>query len=207
MHETSGFVTIAVVAILGAMSPGPNIVVVTKNSLTYSRKTGIYTAFGVSLGVFVHIAYCLISLSFFIAQSALLFNTIKYVGAAYLIYLGVKSLLIKRSISANGIEIVPENDLNALKALKMGFFTNVLNPQATLFFISIFSQLIDPNTSLIIQIAYAFEIWLIALIWYCLLAFVLSHSMLKCRLANIQYYIEKAMGMVLLVLGLKVAIA
>ena len=88
MHETSGFVTIAVVAILGAMSPGPNIVVVTKNSLTYSRKTGIYTAFGVSLGVFVHIAYCLISLSFFIAQSALLFNIIKYVGAAYLIYLG-----------------------------------------------------------------------------------------------------------------------
>lgn len=90
MHETSGFVTIAVVAILGAMSPGPNIVVVTKNSLTYSRKTGIYTAFGVSLGVFVHIAYCLISLSFFIAQSALFFN----------IY-----------IPASSIEIVQENDL------------------------------------------------------------------------------------------------
>ena len=206
MHETSGFVTTTIVAILGAISPGPNIVVVTKNSLTYSRKTGIYTAFGVSLGVFIHIAYCFIALSFFIVKSAFLFNIIKYIGAAYLIYLGLRLLLSKRSIPANGIEIVPESDLTAIKALKMGFFTNVLNPQTTLFFLSFFSLLIDPYTPLTIQIAYAIEVWLIALIWYCLLAFVLSHSAIKSKLAYIQYYIGKAMGGVLIALGLKAAI-
>lgn len=205
MHEMSGFVTTTIVAILGSISPGPNIVVVTKNSLMYSRKTGIYTAIGVSLGVFIHIAYCFIALSFLIAKSAFFFYIIKYIGAAYLIYLGLK-LLLKQSIPANATKTIQESDLTAWKALKMGFFTNVLNPQATLFFLSFFSLLIDAYTPFIIQFAYAIEVWLIALTWYCFLAFVLSHSVLKCRLVYIQYYIGKAMGVVLLLLGLKAAI-
>ena len=202
----SGFALIGLIALLGAMSPGPDFVIVSKNSLLYSRKAGLYTAIGVALGVLFHVAVCLLGLGFFIAESPLLFNFIKYGGASYLIFIGLKSLFKKKSLKSSLTYLQDEKgDLSAKAALKSGFLTNVLNPKAILFFLSVFSQVISPGTHLAAQIIYALEILMITWIWFSLLAFLLSHEKLRAKLAKAENVIDRSMGALLLGFGLKIA--
>lgn len=204
--QFNSFVFVGFVAVLGAISPGPDCVIVAKNSLSFSRKSGIFTAIGISLGVFVHMAYCFLSLSFFMAESATLFHYLKFFGAAYLIYIGVRSLLTQPDCS---LFTNYEQDLQAInpfKALQLGFLTNALNPQATLFFLSLFSQVIESDTSVIEELVYAMEIWSIVLAWYCFLACLVTLPSIRLRMSRIQLYLEKGMGLLLIGFGLKVAL-
>src|SRR5579884_29193 len=123
--------TVALIHLLAVVSPGPDFMMVTRNSLIYSRKTGIYSAVGLGLGILVHVTYSLVGIGLLIAKSILLFNTIKFLGAAYLIYIGYKSLTSKSS----DLEMVDQNrknDISRLQAVRIGFLTNVTNPKATL---------------------------------------------------------------------------
>lgn len=195
----------ALVAFLGAISPGPDFVIVTKNSLKFSRRAGLFTALGVSLAVLIHITYCLLGIGIFIAESILLFNFIKYSGAAYLIFMGIKALSAKQT---HGLALDYERekqDISPLKALKAGFLTNALNPKATLFFLSVFSQVVNKDTSVKMQLAYALEIWLIVLGWFCFLSYLLSHQFLRAKIYGFHYYIDKGLGCLLIGFGLKVA--
>tara|TARA_R110002110_G_C13068216_1_gene682566 strand:- start:33 stop:302 length:270 start_codon:yes stop_codon:yes gene_type:complete len=79
------FLALATIAFLGALAPGPDFIVVTNNSLKFGRKAGFYTAIGVALGCLIHISYCIAGIGYMVMQSVLLFNIIKYLGAAYLI--------------------------------------------------------------------------------------------------------------------------
>ncbi len=81
---------IATIHILGAASPGPDLALVLKNSLESGRKAGIYSALGIALGIAVHVSYSVLGLAVLISKSILLFNIIKLIGAAYLIYIGSK---------------------------------------------------------------------------------------------------------------------
>lgn len=202
------FITITIITILATVSPGPDFAMVTRNSLKYSRRTGVYTALGVSFGILVHVAYSLIGIGIVIAQSIVLFNIIKYIGAGYLIYIGWKSLRSKpRQVTPNMLNEKAEQDLKRAQALKMGFLTNAFNPKATLFFLSVFTQVISPTTPFIIQLFYGLEIMLIVFIWFALLAAMLSHSIIRIRIARVQYYFERAMGAVLIALGIKISTA
>ncbi len=89
------FITIASLHPLAVMSPGPDFVLISRNSLVYSRKTGVYTALGLALGVLVHITYSLVGIAIIISKSIIIFSTIKLLGAGYLIYIGYKSLKAK----------------------------------------------------------------------------------------------------------------
>ncbi len=82
------------------LTPGPVFVIVVHNSLSHGRKSGIMTAVGVFLGNFVHLTYCLTGIALLITTVPLIFNTIKYMGVAYLIYLGIKTITNKRNIEA-----------------------------------------------------------------------------------------------------------
>ncbi len=93
---------------------------ITRNSLIYSRRTGVYSAIGLSLGILVHITYSLVGIGLIIAQSIILFNTIKILGAAYLIYLGYKSLTAKSS-KINLSETNHQPDISRLAAVRIGF--------------------------------------------------------------------------------------
>jgi threonine/homoserine/homoserine lactone efflux protein len=88
----SAFLTVAVIHLLAVMSPGPDFILVTKNTLTLSKRSGIYTAMGLGFGILVHTAYSLLGIGLVISKSIVLFNTIKYLGAAYLLYIGWQAL-------------------------------------------------------------------------------------------------------------------
>ena len=199
-HE---FLTVALVHILAVMSPGPDFAVVTKNSLVHSRKSGLFSAMGVGLGILVHITYSIIGVALIISKTPILLTVIKYVGACYIAYLGYLSLSDKYHAAKNARHEAG-NDVSRGQALKMGFITNITNPNATLFFLSIFTTLISAHTPAFIKTLYGLEMSLATFLWFALVALVFSHRILKNRISGVQFYIEKIMGVVLLLLALKI---
>ncbi len=203
----TSFITIAVIHLLAVMSPGPDFAMVTRNSIIYSRKVGIYTSLGIAVGILVHVAYSLLGIGFLIAKSIVLFNTIKFIGAGYLLYIGYKSLKAKPPAQVGEEVVIQKKDISLLASFKMGFITNALNPKATLFFLALFTQVIDPATSKIIQLTYGIEMMFITFIWFALLSIFFSNSLIKNRITRLQHHVERVTGVVLIALGIKVALS
>jgi RhtB (resistance to homoserine/threonine) family protein len=205
MQYAPEFFTLALLHLLAVMSPGPDFALISRNSLLYSRRTGVYSALGIALGILVHVTYSLVGIGLVIAKSPLLFAFIQYSGAAYLLYLGVQSFA---SASVNEtLGTATSHDLNSAEAVRSGFFTNALNPKASLFFLSVFSQVVKPSTPTALKILYGLEISIVTFLWFAAVALVLSHSSLCKKFTQAQPLLAKGMGVVLILLGLRVAFA
>lgn len=198
--------TVALVHLLAVISPGPDFIMVTRNSLIHSRKTGIYTAVGLGFGILVHVTYSLVGIGLLIAKSILLFNVIKFLGAAYLIYIGYKSLTSKSS-HLNLKKQEHRVDISTMTAVKIGFLTNVTNPKATLFFLSLFTLVINPNTPLPVKLFMGAEMSIVTALWFILVAYLISLHLVRNKLEKVQRSAEKFIGVVLIVLGIKVALS
>jgi RhtB (resistance to homoserine/threonine) family protein len=198
------FLSISVLIVLAAISPGPDFAIVTKNSLLYSRKAGIYTSLGVSVSLLVHAIYCILGLALIISKSLMAFSIIKYLGALYLIYLGIKGLLTKRD-NMKLDKAQARSQLTASKVFYQGFLGNLLNPKAIIFLLAFFTLVMKPGQSLLIEMAYGIEIAVIHMIWFSSLSLMMTHALVKKNLSRIQFYIVKAMGTVLIAFGIRIA--
>ena len=140
-----GLITaIGLIHLVALVSPGPDFVVSCRNTLMYSRSIGIYTAVGFGLGICVHISYAGFGLSWLISNNELIFTIIQYLGAFYLMLIGFQSLRSFQSqISQETVTV--SSRISPFRAIRIGFITNVLNPKATLFFLSLFSTMLDPT--------------------------------------------------------------
>ena len=200
------FLTVVAIHLLGVMSPGPDFILISRNSLIYSRKIGIYSALGLGRGVLVHVTYSLIGIGLIISKSILLFSVLKFIGAGYLMYIGYKCLRAQPH-QTQSLETIKQSNIGKLQATRMGFLTNVLNPKVTLFFLALFTQVINPHTPKIIQVLYGIEMSTMTFIWFTLMAIILSHSLIRTRFAAIQHYLERSFGVILITLGIKVALS
>lgn len=190
------------------MSPGPDFVMCTRNAVLYSRKIGVMTALGLGLGVCVHVLYCIAGVAVIISQSILLFNLIKYIGAAYLGYLGFKALFSKKGAVASGVE-GGENvraPMSPLAAFRSGFLTNLLNPKATLFILSLFTQVIQPETPISVQAFFGATMVVEIVLWFSFVTFVLSIPQIKDVFLKFSRWIEKGCGTIFIALGVKLAL-
>lgn len=206
MEYVSTILTVAFIHFLAVVSPGPDFMMITRNSLVYSRKTGIYSAIGLGLGISVHITYSLIGIGLIIARSILLFSVIKLLGAGYLIFIGYKSLTSKSSDVSQHSQN-QKKDISSWQAIKIGFLTNVLNPKVTLFFLSVFTLVISPKTPIGVKLFMGVEMSLVTMSWFSLVAYLVSHHFIKSRFHRIQHVAEKVIGVVLIGLGIKVALS
>jgi len=161
--------TVTIIHLLALISPGPDFIVAVKNSLTYSRKVGIFTALGFGLGITIHLFYCIGGLAILVSQSIIIFNLLKLLGAGYLIFIGLKTIISKSSRVVINNK-TNKSEISALKAVEIGFLTNVLNPKATLSLLSLFTIVISPDTpSYILAILCAIMI-LSTIIWFTLVS-------------------------------------
>jgi|SRR3989344_623913 len=199
------FLIVATAHFLAVVSPGPDFIMITRNSLIYSKRTGVYSAIGLGIGILVHIIYSLIGIGLIISKSILLFSIIKFLGAGYLIYIGYKSITSHSKTNLSLYEN-KKNDLTKIQALKMGFITNVTNPKATLFFLSLFSVVISPTTPVFIKILYGLEMSVVTSLWFIFVAIIFSHRLIKGRIDRIQNTASKLMGAILIALGIKLAL-
>lgn len=197
--------TVTIIHLLAAISPGPDFIMCVRNSLAYSRKTGIWTAVGFGAGITVHIFYSLAGLAFIISQSILLFNFIKYLGAGYLIYIGLKSFFSKSSKIELG-DGQKKEDISRFSAVKIGFLTNALNPKATLFFLSLFTLVISPNTPAPVMGIISGIMIINTILWFSLVAVFLTQKRIRSIFERFQNVFNKTLGGLLIALGVKVAL-
>lgn len=196
--------TVALIHLLAVMSPGPDLIMCIRNSLSYSRKTGMWTAVGFGVGISVHILYSLAGIALIISQSILVFTAIKYVGALYLVYIGVKSLL-SRSHTSLDVNREKKADISSWKAFKMGFLTNVLNPKATLFFLSLFTLVLSPETPFAVMLIASVIMIVDTVIWFALVSFFLTRPRVQRAFTRFEGFFNKTFGALLVALGIKVA--
>lgn len=201
MAELLAVITITVLAVI---SPGPDFAMVTRNSLLRSRRAGAFTAMGIGLGVCVHVGYTLVGVGLLIQQSLWLFNAIKWAGAAYLVYLGVKML---RAQPGGAVQGSATTALSDAAALRMGLATNVLNPKTTVFIVSLFLQVVQPGTPLAVQIGYGAFIALAHLAWFSLVALCFSAGAVRDRLLTVRHTVDRVCGVVLVGFGVTLAVA
>ena len=203
--QFSDWLTIVVIGWLVIIVPGPNMLIVFRNSLIHSRQAGVLTAMGLAIGNLVHITYCLIGIGVLISQSIMLFNIVKLAGAGYLIYLGIKSLQAQpRTVD---VDNNAAHDLSAFAAIRTGFLTDLLNPKATLFFLALFTQIIRPETTVSARIGYGLTIVALEFISLAGLACVIGQPYIRRQFNAVSHWIERATGVVLIGLGLRVAFA
>jgi RhtB (resistance to homoserine/threonine) family protein len=205
VEPSSSFLAIALISLIAAISPGPDFIVVFRNSLVYSRKHGFLTALGVAAAIIIHLTYILVGIGVLIAESPLLYAVLKYSGIAYLFYIGLKAIIssYKQSSSVVVDYAKTTNQIVASAAFMQGFWTNLLNPKAAIFLISLFSQFINANTLFTTRMEYGAITWSITLGWFLLLSYLLTHQKVVERIDKFRIYIDRVMGGVLMLLGVK----
>ena len=196
---------VATITILAVISPGADFAMVTRNSMVLSRRAGVLTATGISLGVLVHVAYSMAGIGLLISKSIVLFSLIKFAGAAYLIYLGITLLRAKKADPALAANAAAP--LSDLAALKIGFLTNALNPKTTLFVVALFTQVISPSTPVAVLLGYGAFMSLAHLVWFALVAYALSSDAARRFVASSRHIIERSIGAALVALGLGLAMS
>ncbi|MBB2494635.1 LysE family translocator [Aquipseudomonas ullengensis] len=199
------FLTVALIHLLAVASPGPDFAIVVRESVAHGRRAGIWTALGVGTGIFVHVGYSLLGIGLIVSQSIVLFNALKWLAAAYLFYIGIKALRAKPS-GADALEVGTDAEARSPRgAFMTGFVTNGLNPKATLFFLSLFTVVINPHTPLAVQVGYGVYLAFATALWFCLVALLFSQQRVRAGFSRMGHWFDRLMGVVLVGLGIKLA--
>jgi len=201
MAEWLAVITITIFAVI---SPGPDFAMVSRNSLSLSRRAGILTALGIGAGVLVHVSYTLLGIGVLIRESPALFDILKLVGAGYLIWLGAKMLLSHR---ADGPVAADETVLSDMGALRVGFLTNALNPKTTIIIVSLFIQVVQVDTPLATRIAYGLFISLAHVVWFSAVGLFFGAQRIQKAIFGIRHWVDRTFGALLIGFGIVLAAA
>ena len=147
MFDFTKFLLFLTAALLLAVAPGPGMLYVLARSLAGGKREGVLSALGTFLGGMVHVFAAALGISIVLAKSALAFATVKYLGAAYLCFLGIRMILDARKDPAAGQEPLAQRGSEigkpARNPLWQGIATEVLNPKTALFFLSFIPQFVN----------------------------------------------------------------
>ena len=195
------WLTVVSICLLGAMSPGPSLAVVLKQTITGGRKTGVIAAIAHGLGIGLYALLCISGIAFMITASPWLYKTLQWAGAAYLIWIGVKGL---RASAATATDM--EDPPGSGSAARDGFLVAFLNPKVAVFFIALFSQVIGSETSWPEKLAYALTALFIDMVWYLVVAWSFSNPRWLGHLQNNVVWLERLFGVILIALAVRLLV-
>ncbi|WP_028670834.1 LysE family translocator [Saccharospirillum impatiens] len=189
---------LAVVSIcmLGAMSPGPSLAVVLKQTLAGGRSNGVVVAVTHGLGIGLYALLSIFGLAALITASPLAFTALQWSGALYLAWLGVKGLRARANPDAE----LPDVPTTA-SAARDGFLVVFLNPKVAVFFIALFSQVVGADTSVLAKLGYAATAMVIDGSWYLVVAWLFSTPAWLDRLKQHSVWFERVFGVILVALA------
>lgn len=204
MNELSILLTVLAVHTVAVMSPGPDVALVIQNASRYGRQTGILIALGLTFGICLHLTFSLTGISFLIERQPLLFSLLQFAGGSYLLYLGIGALKAtiqnwgaSNDILAGGCKVLSRKR----DAFVRGFVTNILNPKAFIFFVSLLSSMIPVEMSVAGKGSIAVAILLVSFAWFASLAWLLTTQAMQKRLASMVKYIDSVCGVVFVLAG------
>lgn len=197
----TAWLSLLAICCLGAMSPGPSLAVVLKQTVGNSRRHGLaaswFHAAGVGLWAFATIS----GLAILVEQSELAFKIITWLGAGYLAWIGVKAIRAGRS---DNLEVGNTEKGTMLSAGIEGAMISVLNPKLAIFFIALFSQFISPDASMVDQLIMTATAALVDGVWYSIVALLLSHGPVLKALQRRSQLVNRLTGGILIALAARV---
>ncbi len=198
------FVTIAIAHLFAVASPGPDFAIVLRQSVNGGTRAGLWTSAGVGAGIFLHVAYCVLGVALLLSRSDWLFFLLKLAAATYLAWLGSQALRrARRGVDAMEAAAA-DPELAPARAFAAGFLTNGLNPKATLFFLALWTVVVNPQTPPGIQALYGLYLALATFAWFAMLSRLLGRQRVRGLLLRSGRWFEAGMGAVLLFLAAQI---
>ena len=196
------FLTVAILHLFAVASPGPDFALVTRQSLRYNRKVAIWTSLGIGAGILFHSLLAITGLVLLITSNELFSTILKIIGSLYLLYLGVNSILGSKEEG----DIEEENtNTDKFNGFLAGLITNITNVKAILFFVTVFSVVIDTGNNLYLLL-YGAYMALATFIWFSIISFVFTSEGFKSRFSSFLGLFEKIIGFTLILLSLQILI-
>jgi RhtB (resistance to homoserine/threonine) family protein len=202
------FYLFALMCVLLIILPGPDTAIATKNTVTVGRNGGLQTALGTCCALLIHTSAAVLGLSAIIVKSALLFSIFKYVGAIYLLYLGVKTLWsLKKTKEAVRQELNTKTQFMNTSCFKQGFLTNLLNPKVAVFFLTFLPQFVDAGSNTFLPfLIMGFTYTVLTAVWFFLYVLLINQISAFMKKPKTQTIIEGITGTILIGFGIKLAL-
>jgi RhtB (resistance to homoserine/threonine) family protein len=201
------FAKIMVAHLLAVASPGPDFALVIKQSLAHGRRTAVWTSIGIGTAILLHVTYTLLGIGLLLKSSPVAFTLLKYVGAAYLAYMGVQALRSQPRKATTEVTSEAPMVPSPRAAWGTGFLTNALNPKVTLFFLALFPVVVSPQTPKLVQAGYGLWMSLATMGWFSLVAFLFTRESVRRRFLSHGHWIDRALGLVFIAFAVSLALA
>jgi threonine efflux protein len=184
------------------VTPGPDMVLVLRNTFVSGRGAGLRTSMGILSGNLVHITYCVLGIGLLISQSIMAFSALKFAAALYLIYLGIASFRSGAMTldTKKGADRRPNTP-----SFVQGFINNLLNPKGTLFYFGIFTTVITPETSTRATLLLIFCMMLVSASFWLFFVYALDRPSIRRFVERSQRTVNRICGLLLILLGIRVA--
>ena len=206
MHDLAIFI---VSGLLLNIAPGPDSLFIMTRSAVQGWRAGSIAALGIGSGTFVHIFAAALGVSAIIATSSNAFLVLKYIGAIYLVYIGVRLVFSKQKSSVeNSTSNLKSYEISYRKIYIQGLLTNVLNPKVAIFFLAFVPQFISPDAAhkslafIILGLIFNFN----GMLWCHFLAITTAFASKKIQVSNVvAFWLNKLIGTIFVSLGIKLA--
>lgn len=208
MHYVYEFLGLMAVFSVLVVSPGADFLLVVRQSLVHGRRAAIVTSFGIGGSLLFHIGYTILGIGIIVAQSLFLFGLLKWAGAAYLVYLGWKSLradAFEMPDEKAQSQIAQAAPPSTLRLFLLGFATNALNPKPVLFFLSLFTALVSHDTPAAIQAVYGLLMAATLILWFVGVSTFFTVTSVRERFVAWGRWFNRITGMIFIGLGIRLA--
>jgi threonine/homoserine/homoserine lactone efflux protein len=199
--DLAGFVAVAVLVVI---TPGPDMTLVARNTFAGGRMAGLATSAGTCSGLLVHATAAALGLSAVLLASSQAFTVVKIAGAAYLVFLGIRTIVTSGRDAASARGPKPADPLTAYR---QGLLTNVLNPKIAVFFLSLLPQFVDPGPGFAARLLLLSGLFIVmGLVWLTAYTLMLHAVRSTARRPRVRKTIETVTGVVLVALGARLAL-
>lgn len=198
------FLLVAAAHLLAVASPGPDFALVLRQSITHGRATALRTSLGIGTGILFHVSYSVLGLALLIRGSAVAFTAVKFAGAGYLAWIGVRVMFTPPRTAVTVAEGAPPA---ARGAYITGLLVNVLNVKAMVFFIALFSAGVSPTTPLAVQAGYGLWMAMATAAWFSLVSVFFTQPAVRSRFLRAGHWFDRVMGVVFVALAVRLMLA
>ena len=190
------FLKIFAVCLLGAMSPGPSMVVVINNAIFKNRLNGILTSIGHGVGIGIYALFAVLGIAFIIKTNLYVFNVIKFLSIIFLVYLGVNLMITNDKLEFDG-----KNINSGFTSFLQGLSISLLNPKIFIWFVAIYSQFMSVDNDMIFNTILILTASIIDAIWYVILTLLVTTNIALDFIKDKSVLLQKFVGSVFIIIG------
>jgi len=199
--------TLIGVWIIALISPGPDFIVTMRYSIAHSRRDGVFVALGIATGTTIWVTAGIIGLGVLLTQLSWLVFIMRTVGALYLAYLGIKAILNAHHPMQTLMEGVGSLSSRRMSSWRVGFLTNISNPKALAFFVSIFVTLLPAHPPFWFQVTIIMIMVVTVATWFCIVACLFSLEPITRMYRRAKKWLDYLTGGLFVALGVRLALS